>query len=263
MPGLGIAEDPETLITGGPREWRPADVSSMFVVCRKTVTQTKLYVWWYFCLCVFDQYPHVTPAAVATKIVSSVCSKCGTIEKSGQSSCCARGGSWFKNCGGTGNAKVDHTWYEGINACKAQGQQLKAAQQQESEFANHVVTRNFKSVIMGLNTFSFNIPTNVMMLTSEYIVSTSTSTAKNTGMPAGILVPISTDSLAHILIKTSTNMPISNPISGTPMTPVLTDMFATALVYTSDNTSTLMSGCETLVKIVVQITCSLWLIIEL
>ena len=46
------------------------------------------------------------------------CSKCGTAKKSGERSCCARGGTWFKNCGDAGNAKFDHTWAEGIRACK-------------------------------------------------------------------------------------------------------------------------------------------------
>ena len=51
-------------------------------------------------------------------------------------SCCGRGGSWFKNCGRAGNAKLHHTWYEGIQACKklehskrAIGLQSNAAQQ--------------------------------------------------------------------------------------------------------------------------------------
>ena len=45
------------------------------------------------------------------------CVSCGTIKKSGKHSCCARGGSWFKNCGNVGDTKFDHTWFEGILAC--------------------------------------------------------------------------------------------------------------------------------------------------
>ena len=37
-------------------------------------------------------------------------------------SCCGRGGAWFKNCGGIGSAKLQHTWYEGIQACEARPQ---------------------------------------------------------------------------------------------------------------------------------------------
>ena len=58
-----------------------------------------------------------TPATV-TSITSTVCLKCGTSGRSGKPSCCGRGGSWFRNCGGAGNAKLDHTWQEGIRACK-------------------------------------------------------------------------------------------------------------------------------------------------
>ena len=46
----------------------------------------------------------------------SVCPRCGTITKSGQRSCCARGGAWFNECGDAGD--FDHTWFEGIQACK-------------------------------------------------------------------------------------------------------------------------------------------------
>ena len=46
------------------------------------------------------------------------CPKCGTIKTSGKHSCCARGGAWFKNCGDVGNTQFDHTWIEGIQACK-------------------------------------------------------------------------------------------------------------------------------------------------
>merc|ERR1719201_3088543 len=51
---------------------------------------------------------------LATTTIGSVCPTCGTIGKSGKSSCCGRGGSWFRNCGSVENAKLVHTWYEGI-----------------------------------------------------------------------------------------------------------------------------------------------------
>ena len=49
------------------------------------------------------------------------CSKCALTQPKefGQLSCCARGGAWFKNCGDPGNYKFDHTWLEGILACKS------------------------------------------------------------------------------------------------------------------------------------------------
>ena len=49
---------------------------------------------------------------------SSGCAKCGT-SKTGKRSCCARGGAWFKNCGDIGDKKFEHTWAEGVQACKS------------------------------------------------------------------------------------------------------------------------------------------------
>ena len=46
------------------------------------------------------------------------CSKCGITRKSGERSCCARGGTWFKNCGDADDKQFDHTWAEGIQACE-------------------------------------------------------------------------------------------------------------------------------------------------
>lgn len=73
--------------------------------------------------------PTTTPA----NAVSFACPKCATIKKSGKTSCCARGGSWYRNCGSGGNSKFGHTWSEGIRACKkrktAIDQRLHAPQQ--------------------------------------------------------------------------------------------------------------------------------------
>ena len=52
-------------------------------------------------------------------VSSSRCPKCSIAEESGKPSCCARGGSWFKQCGDAGDTKFYHTWAEGIQACKS------------------------------------------------------------------------------------------------------------------------------------------------
>ena len=49
---------------------------------------------------------------------STTCPKCGTMKNSKKLSCCVRGGAWFKNCGDVGDSKFDHTWPEGVQACK-------------------------------------------------------------------------------------------------------------------------------------------------
>ena len=51
--------------------------------------------------------------------MDKLCIKCVATKKSGKGSCCARGGAWFKNCGDVGDTNFDHTWAEGIQACKA------------------------------------------------------------------------------------------------------------------------------------------------
>ena len=59
--------------------------------------------------------PLVIPTSTA---VTSICTKCGSTKRTGKHSCCARGGAWFKKCGDAGDTQFDHTWAEGIQACK-------------------------------------------------------------------------------------------------------------------------------------------------
>ena len=47
----------------------------------------------------------------------TACPKCGTTKK-GKVSCCANGGSWFEKCGDPGDPQFEHTWDDGVNACK-------------------------------------------------------------------------------------------------------------------------------------------------
>ena len=60
-----------------------------------------------------------TAATIADTAVTPpvACPKCAT-NNAGKLTCCARGGSWFQKCGDTGDSKFDHTWTEGIKACK-------------------------------------------------------------------------------------------------------------------------------------------------
>ena len=71
---------------------------------------------------IFLLYTSHTEVTVATSALpvgtSSGCAKCGTIKNSAKHSCCARGGSWFKNCGDVGDTHFAHTWIEGIQICK-------------------------------------------------------------------------------------------------------------------------------------------------
>ena len=61
----------------------------------------------------------VSSPVIGPRIASTMtCPKCGMFKKSGRVSCCAPGGTWFKNCGGDSNRNVDHKWFEGVEACK-------------------------------------------------------------------------------------------------------------------------------------------------
>merc|ERR1719247_2057882 len=88
--------------------------------------------------------------ATKTTTAKPVCTKCGTVKKSRKRSCCGHGGSWFRNCGRADNAKLRHTWYEGIRACKTRAQSKKAIGRQSNaaqrlHSPNGVATGNSKA----------------------------------------------------------------------------------------------------------------------
>ena len=119
-------------------------------------------------------FEQCTPARVVATTISSVCLKCGTIAKSGKSSCCARGGSWFKNCGSAGNAKLDHTWSEGIRACKTRSEMERANGQYLNAVHEYGAT-NSKSVMGDVETSttlaSANISTRMRVTQTTIITS--------------------------------------------------------------------------------------------
>ena len=121
-----------------------------------------------------------------TKTSRSVCPKCGTIEKSGKVSCCGRGGSWFRNCGSDGNAKLLHTWSEGMLACKTWAQlktvrprQANSAKKQNyfygASYGTYMHMGNFKSIITDANTFSFTSASAPRLMPITDVTSTSMS----------------------------------------------------------------------------------------
>ena len=135
-----------------------------------------------------------------TTTISSACPKCGTIAKSGKISCCGRGGSWFGNCGSNGNAKLDHTWYEGIQACKtlsqsttAIGRQSNAAQQRNS--SNGPGMAKSKAVITPANAF----------------LSTSTNTSTSILVRTPCIIPVGVS--MNMFLSKSTHMSIVLGIS--------------------------------------------------
>ena len=103
-----------------------------------------------------------TPPGTTKTITVPVCPRCGTIGKSGKMSCCGRGGAWFKNCGGDGNTQLHHTWYEGIQACKARSQsntvisqQVNVGQHKGMGSSEGAGMTNYKAVIAASKTLLF------------------------------------------------------------------------------------------------------------
>ena len=60
-----------------------------------------------------------TVVSSTTGDLSATCLKCGSFRNSGKVSCCARGGSWFNECGDDDDTAFAHTWSDGIKACKS------------------------------------------------------------------------------------------------------------------------------------------------
>merc|ERR1712032_1285595 len=161
-----------------------------------------------------------------TTTTVSVCPRCGSIKKSGKLSCCGRGGSWFKKCGGAGNAKLEHTWHEGIQACKARSQfkaviaqELNGAPQKDTDSSQGAGNTNYKVVIAATKP-PINNSTTTLDTTS---IITSPDTVSIT-MSARALV---TNTVTNTLITSSTQ--------------------------TSASTSITTQGCVNLLKIVVHI----------
>ena len=178
-----------------------------------------------------------TPTDTAT-IAVSACPRCGTIGKSGKLSCCGRGGSWFKNCGGAGNTKLYHTWHEGIQACKERlqsktvtGQQTDVAQQKVIHTSQGDGMSNYKAVMAATKTFTL-MP-----------VKTSAPTSHTESTVAPAYTP------GNVPIATSTRMLITN----TSINTSINTLSITSSTYTPASTPIATQGCITLLKMTVLI----------
>ena len=159
-----------------------------------------------------DLYHVTTPTDTTATITVSVCPICGTMAKSGKMSCCGRGGSWFKKCGGAGNAKLQHTWHEGIQACKARSQfkaviaqELNGAPQKDTDSSQGAGNTNYKVAILATKT---PINTSTTMLDTMSIVSSLDTVS--IAMSARALV---TNTATNTLMTSSTQTSASTPIT--------------------------------------------------
>ena len=142
--------------------------------------------------------------ATSTTPASPVCHTCGTIAQSGKLSCCARGGSWFGKCGATANVKGQHTWYQGIQVCRAR--QAKATIEQQQ----NVIERNSNND---------GIPVHELALESSAY--NNGSTPVKVIATTALLAAVTTNSmepLARMSITIATNKSINVAANG-PITP--------------------------------------------
>ena len=162
--------------------------------------------------------------------VASVCQKCSIVKKSGVTSCCARGGSWFNNCGADSNAKFDHTWYEGILACKkarpvtskkAISQQLNTAQQQSMDSpggARKIISNTFTSASANVYTVVSDTRPNVTSIVTPVSFTTapaqaSVGTSTTYGDDARNFKSISVTANATASMSDNVSTPIQNIVT--------------------------------------------------
>ena len=162
--------------------------------------------------------PHNQTPATTTTTSSALCFICGTIKKSGKLSCCARGGSWFGNCGATGNAKLQHTWHEGIQACKARQPNVAAMDRQQKTIqrnhnnsdddVNNVI--NSKIAIAVAHTFAFTSAETPILDTNA--VPDHSSAAYDTGSTPSKIIIAKTTSATHTSTKVPAKRMPANPL---------------------------------------------------
>ena len=124
-------------------------------------------------------------------------------------SCCGRGGSWFKNCGGAGNAKLHHTWYEGIQSCKTRsqsntfiGNELNGAQQKDTDSSEGADMANYKAGIADPNT-STPMSDTTLIVTSGYTPDNVSITTSSRTLITSSSTQILTTSSTHTSVSTS------------------------------------------------------------
>ena len=133
-----------------------------------------------------------TPAATTTTMTAtgSICFKCGTVKKSGKLSCCARGGSWFKNCGDSGDSKFEHTWVEGVQACAdITSVSLSLKAQVQSMLHNHMSLHSVSRGLLQACTPSTHVCSNFESPESPQFLNQEPPRAQQLSFPDFLMVP--------------------------------------------------------------------------
>merc|ERR1719201_1427693 len=178
--------------------------------------------------------------STTTTTIRSVCPKCGSTKKSGRTSCCGHGGSWFGDCRNPGNTKFHHTWYKGIQSCKTRSQ-LKKSSGQESHAAQVLNSHNV--VAMGNSSKAVATATQTFTHTP---VDTSTPMPNTTPIITSAETSIHTPTTTSAkIISTSSNMTITTMTPRTPNTNTATTMSITAPAHTRTLTTVAITTAVT------------------
>merc|ERR1712048_1416360 len=114
----------------------------------------------------------------------------------GKLSCCARGGSWFGDCAATANADVQHTWYEGVQACKGR-QRNKAVRKQRNDVQEN-------------NSNSSSGSGNVTNSQTVILVKSPAISAANSPLTVPIDGPITPPMITHPMAEASADIAASS-----------------------------------------------------
>ena len=160
-----------------------------------------------------------------TTTISSTCSKCGIVKKSGKMSCCGIGGSWFGNCGSASDTNTEHTWHEGLQACKAQAQsktvisqELSDVSQERNASSSGVDAANSKSVAMAAK--------------SAASASSRMAGAPPTVVSANISTAYATSTMNYERLVAAITTRTSAPLNMTTLTAIMTTVEASMATST-------------------------------
>ena len=178
---------------------------------------------------------------MTTTTTSLVCPKCGTIGKSGKTSCCGRGGSWFRKCRSADSRNFRHTWSEGILVCKTQSQlkkvrsrQSNGAQQLNSSYG--IGMGGSQAVITAAETFtltSANISTRILTSNVSTTTFDNNATMYNTGTTHSKAITTTITASDHVSITTSSDKSVSDSSSVVSTTAPTTTTVTTTVPITS------------------------------
>ena len=104
--------------------------------------------------CIYLTIVCVSTSAATVTRTAPECPKCAVIKKSGKPSCCAPGGAWFENCGTSDSSNTDHTWAEGLQACKDVASLLLGKVESRLIIINQKTTKQQLNVVENLTTDS-------------------------------------------------------------------------------------------------------------